>query len=212
MDNNVNSYEFKIKSNSKELEKLIKDYLVINGFKKVSKRSDNYYKSVVGEFGNYYRYFKYKIEDDKLFIYVSMKNLFKKIELEKNNKNIYVKNYLQSLKELFNEIDILNGDKRKHDKKNNLDENNDDFKEKYMNEVKIRRGIMGEIGFWLTIIILISSLINIRYKVYLYTVICLFNVSGLYTKRHIKSIVACFLFLISIVILLIHSFAYSGIS
>lgn len=208
MDNNVNSYEFKIKSNSKELEKLIKDYLVINGFKKVSKSSDNYYKSVVGEFGNYYRYFKYIIEDDKLFIYVSMKSLFKKIELKKNNKNIYAKNYLQSLKELFDGIDILNGDKEKSDDATNLDriENNDDFKKRYINEFNVRMGILAEIGFWVSIFIFISSLFNERLEAYDYLIVLLFNISGLYTKKRIKSIVAFALIVISFMILLIYNY------
>ena len=67
-------------------------------------------------------------------------------------------------------------------------------------------GILAEIGFWVSIFIFISSLFNERLEVYDYLIVLLFNISGLYTKKRIKSIVASALIVISFMILLIYNY------
>ena len=217
-ENNVNIYEFKWEYDIKELEKLIKDYLLINGFRKIGKKSEHNYKSVVGELVSYHRYFKYKIDGNKLFIYVSMKSMFNKIELKNtNNKdNIYVKDYLQSLVELFDEIDILNGDKRKRElKEKELLENKYDLDSEYAptKDDKKREAILKIIfevesctGILLAFFIFFLSIVNEKYDSIFFISVFLINIDGLFKKKYIRSIIALILLFVSFIIFCINFF------
>lgn len=215
------SYSFQMKGNIDKAEQLMQSYIKANGFKQIEKKGEKFYRGgdimVEG-----YRYFDYKISGNELTVYAWLKGGLGDIGIEQGgiaNINLSIMNYRKSLSTLFKEIEKLNaednedtanasneetieGEANINQMKEETQNNRNEFAETFENETIKKQEKLCEIGFWLSIIGVVLSVLGITYGVIIYILNFYFASQGLKTKKRGKAIATIVLSIISIFIII----------
>lgn len=101
-------YTFQIYCDPNLINKLVLDYLSVNGFSLLQKNGESFYRAGDAMMSGY-RYFNYVISGQNLIIYAWFKGMFGEVVVEQNDLNMMAMNYRNSLSILFQEIAKLNG-------------------------------------------------------------------------------------------------------
>lgn len=221
MNKGRSSYSFKLKGNIDKAEQLMQSYINANGFKLLEKKGEKYYRA-----GNImvegYRYFNYKISENELIVYAWLKGAFGDIGIEQGgiaNINMVIMNYRKSLNTLFQEIEKLNSVNNEDSEDNSNDKANEgdgsinqikdesqndknNFAKTFQDETIKKQEKLCEIGFWLSILGVVLSLLGITYGVIIYMLNFYFASQGLKTKKRGKAIATIVLSIISIFIII----------
>lgn len=173
-----------------------------------------------------YRGLTYSISNQTITIYAWLDGVLGNFPLEQNNLNMMAMNFRNSLSTLFQEISNLNNGG--NNMNNNLNQNNNQtnfdaqtgqpinqnvnnqpiqnntaqFAQTFQNENSKKQEKMCEIGFWLSILGLLSSFGGIVMGIFVYIMDFYFASQGLKTRKRGKAIATIVLSILSILIVI----------
>ena len=210
-------FDFNFNCEQNIIEELIQNYIKNNGGKVIKKNDEEYYFLQISYL---VPYFKYYINEKTLTIYAWFGGVFgEEIPVEKNKSNIYSGLYLDSLVELFKEIEkycsnssnsnsIVDINKMTNKESNDLDikenTNINDSNAEILQKSNLKQNSnLCEIGFWLSIISLICSLfgspLNFIINIFIFTLAG----QGINSPKKKKAIASIIILIISIILSLI---------
>lgn len=200
-------FDFNFNCDSKVIDNLIQNYIKNNGGKIVNKKGEEYYLLQISYL---VPYFKYSINDQILTIYAWFGGAFgEEIPVEKNKSNIYSGLYLDSLAELFSEIEKLcntnnnvvnNSISKELDGEQNTDLNSNNNNSEILQKTNSKQNSnLCELGFWLSIISLVSSLFGYAFNFIIYIFLFVLAGQGLNSPKKKKAIISIIILIISFV-------------
>ena len=198
-------FDFNFNCDSKVIDDLIQNYIKNNRGKIINKKGEEYYLLQISYL---VPYFKYSINEQTLTIYAWFGGAFgEEIPVEKNKSNIYSSLYLDSLAELFSEIEkFCNADNNKEnngifkeldvEQNTNLNNNNSEILQKTNSK---QSSNLCELGFWLSIISLVCSLFGAAFNFIIYIFLFALAGQGLNSPKKKKAIISIIILIISLV-------------
>lgn len=208
-------FDFNFNCEPNVIDDLIQNYIKNNGGKIINKKGEEYYLLQISYL---VPYFKYSINEQTLTIYAWFGGAFgEEIPVEKNKSNIYSGLYLDSLAELFREVEkfcnIENNTTTDNNKENNniseklnIDQNtnlNSNNSGKIQSSSSKQSSNLCELGFWLSIISLVSSLFGYSFNFIIYIFLFVLAGQGLNSTKKKKAIISIIILIISLVLSLI---------
>lgn len=218
------NYTLQFNCNQNTIEQLMQSYLNANGFTLKEKKGEQYFRAGDQMMG--YRGLTYSISNQTITIYAWLDGVLGNFPLEQNNLNMMAMNFRNSLSTLFQEISNLNNGG--NNMNNNLNQNNNQtnfdaqtgqpinqnvnnqpiqnntaqFAQTFQNENSKKQEKMCEIGFWLSILGLLSSFGGIVMGIFVYIMDFYFASQGLKTRKRGKAIATIVLSILSILIVI----------
>lgn len=204
-------FDFNFNCDSNVIDELIQNYIKNNGGKIINKNDEQYYFLQISYL---VPYFKYLINGQTLTIYAWFGGAFgEEIPVEKNKSNIYSGLYLDSLAELFREIEkycnVDNSTTADNNKMNNNISNNlnteqntnlnNNNSEKLQKSSSKQSNNLCELGFWLSIVSLVCSLFGSPFNFIIYIFLFTLAGQGLNSSKKKKAIISIIILIISLV-------------
>lgn len=152
-----------------------------------------------------YRGLTYSIQNQTITINAWLDGALGNFPLEQNSLNMMAMNYRNSLSSLFQEIENLNGGTTMNNTNQNqvnMQQPQNNFSQTFQNENQKKQETMCEIGFWISILGLISSFAGIVMGLFVYIMDFYFASQGLKTRKKGKAIATIVLSIISILIVI----------
>ncbi len=217
MKKGKSNYTLQFKGDNNTVDQLMQSYLSANGFSLIEKKGEQYFRAGDQMMG--YRGLTYSIQNQTITINAWLDGALGDFPLEQNSLNMMAMNYRNSLGTLFQEIENLNGDNNTMN--NNINQNQvnydsqtgqpinqsyqqpqNNFSQTFQNENQKKQETMCEIGFWISIVGVISSFAGIVMGLFIYIMDFYFASQGLKTKKRGKAIATIVLSIISILIVI----------
>lgn len=232
MNKGRSSYNFRLNGNSDKAEQLMQSYIKAKGFKLIEKKGEKYYRGgdIMVEGYRYFDY-KISGDDLTVYAWLKGAFGDISIEQGGiASINMPIMNYRKSLTSLFQEIEKLSSENSEVSTDNSNEENNredneenneestevdntsqnidenknnsNEFSQKFEDETVKKQEKLCEIGFWLSIVGVVLSLLGITYGVIIYMLNFYFASQGLKTRKRGKAIATIVLSIISIFIII----------
>lgn len=228
MKKGKSNYTLQFRGDSNTINQLMQSYLSANGFSLTEKKGEQYFRAGDQMMG--YRGLTYSIQNQTITINAWLDGALGNFPLEQNSLNMMAMNYRNSLSTLFQEIENLNGgttinntnqNQENYDSQTgqpinqnyqqptgqtvnqvNMQQPQNNFSQTFQNENQKKQETMCEIGFWISILGLISSFAGIVMGLFVYIMDFYFASQGLKTRKKGKAIATIVLSIISILIVI----------
>lgn len=203
MKKGKSNYTLQFRGESNTVNQLMQSYLSANDFSLIEKKGEQYFRAGDQMMG--YRGLTYSIQNQTITINAWLDGALGDFPLEQNSLNMMATNYRNSLSTLFQEIENLNGGNTMNNtnqNQGNMKQPQNNFSQTFQNENQKKQETMCEIGFWISILGLISSFAGIVMGLFVYIMDFYFASQGLKTRKRGKAIVTIVLSIISILIVI----------
>lgn len=204
MKKGKSNYTLQFRGDSNTVNQLMQSYLSASGFSLIEKKGEKYFRAGDQMMG--YRGLTYSIQNQTITINAWLDGALGDFPLERNSLNMMAMNYRNSLSTLFQEIENLNGGNTMNNNTNlnqgNMQQPQNNFSQTFQNENQKKQETMCEIGFWISILGLISSFAGIVMGLFVYIMDFYFASQGLKTRKRGKAIATIVLSIISILIVI----------
>lgn len=213
MKKGKSNYTLQFRGDSNTVNQLMQSYLSANDFSLIEKKGEQYFRAGDQMMG--YRGLTYSIQNQTITINAWLDGALGDFPLEQNSLNMMAMNYRNSLSTLFQEIENLNGGNTmnntnqnyqqptgKNVNQGNMQQPQNNFSQTFQNENQKKQETMCEIGFWISILGLISSFAGIVMGLFVYIMDFYFASQGLKTRKRGKAIATIVLSIISILIVI----------
>lgn len=221
------NYSIKMNCDSATVNNLMQSYIQGNEFKLIEKKGEQYFRA--GNSMSYYKGLKYNFDGQNLNLEVWLDGALGNFPLEQN-LNAFAMDYRNSLNTLFQEIEKINGGVNMNNNINNENNlntgiqpnqtqsvqqpmynqqpvqqatNSNQFTQAFQDENIKKKEKLCEIGFWISILGLVSSFAGVVMGVIVYALDFYFASQGLKTRKKGKAIATIVLSIISILVVIL---------